>query len=172
MERGGSREARDRIVQKFVERQEAIEVRNEAFSPMCIFAEATTTNGTHIIPFKRGAFSAMRTVTPTFFSIAGGSVSPTYDVIELAPLQILLISSLSFSWAKINIMPDFVPTPWMLENHDDKGSEPWSIYAWCVRDAISKHSGIKTLDEKLSLKDKKAFESLMNGHSDRVEVNG
>lgn len=69
-------------------------------------------------------------------------------------------------------MPDFTPNPWMLERHADKGREPWEIYAWCVRDAISKHSGIKTLDEKLSLKDKLAFEALMAGHSDKVEVNG
>ena len=37
---------------------------------------------------------------------------------------------------------------------------------------MSKHSGIKILDEKLALKDKKGFESLMNGESDKVEVNG
>ena len=69
-------------------------------------------------------------------------------------------------------MPDFTPNPWMLERHADRGNEPWQIYAWCVRDAISKHSGIKTLDEKLSLKDKLAFEALMAGYSDKVEVNG
>ena len=69
-------------------------------------------------------------------------------------------------------MPDFTPNPWMLERHADRGDEPWQIYAWCVRDAISKHSGIKTLDEKLSLKDKLAFEALMAGYSDKVEVNG
>ena len=88
------------------------------------------------------------------------------------PLQILLFSSLYFRWAKITIMPDFTPNPWMLEKHDDKGNDPWEIYAWCVRDAMSKHSGIKILDEKLALKDKKGFESLMNGESDKVEVNG
>ena len=69
-------------------------------------------------------------------------------------------------------MPDFTPNPWMLEKHADKGDEPWMIYAWCVRDAMSKYSGIKTLDEKLSLKDKLAFEALMAGTSDKVEVNG
>ena len=82
------------------------------------------------------------------------------------------MSSLYFRWAKITIMPDFTPNPWMLERHADRGNEPWQIYAWCVRDAISKHSGIKTLDEKLSLKDKLAFEALMAGYSDKVEVNG
>ena len=69
-------------------------------------------------------------------------------------------------------MPEFTPTPKMLDLHEDKGVAPWEIYAWCLRDAISKQSGIKTLDEKLSLKDKKAFEKLMCGYADTVEING
>ena len=125
-----------------MDRQNAIEVDNAGFAPVCIFAEATTTNGTRIIPFKRGAFSAMRTVTPTFFSITSGQISPTYDIVDLIPLLILLFSSLYFRWAKITILPDFTPNSWMLEKHADKGNEPWEIYAWCVREVISKYSGI------------------------------
>jgi len=60
----------------------------------------------------------------------------------------------------------------MLEKHADKGNEPWKIHAWCVRDIISKHSHIPKLDEKLSLKDRLAFEALMNGRCDRAEING
>eukprot|EP00354_Favella_ehrenbergii_P003090 CAMPEP_0170455978 /NCGR_PEP_ID=MMETSP0123-20130129/3765_1 /TAXON_ID=182087 /ORGANISM="Favella ehrenbergii, Strain Fehren 1" /LENGTH=71 /DNA_ID=CAMNT_0010719301 /DNA_START=929 /DNA_END=1144 /DNA_ORIENTATION=+ len=71
-------------------------------------------------------------------------------------------------------MPEFTPTPFMLEKFADKdrGGGPWSIYAWCLREAISKQSGIPVLDEKLSLQDKMAFMGLMNGWSDRVEING
>ena len=61
----------------------------------------------------------------------------------------------------------------MMENYADKEKGgAWSIYAWCLREAISKHSGIPVLDEKLSLKDKQAFIGLMNGWSDRAEING
>jgi hypothetical protein len=49
---------------------------------------------------------------------------------------------MQFRWAKIIIMPEFTPNTVMLEKHDDKGEEPWEIYAWCVRDVISKYSGI------------------------------
>ncbi len=114
----------------------------------------------------------MRTVTPSWFSITSGQISPTYDLISLIPLLVLLMSSLYFRCAKITFMPDFTPTPYMLEKHADKGTEPWQIYAWCCRDAISKYSGMTCLNEKLSLKDKKAFEALMCGYSDTVEVNG
>ena len=67
-------------------------------------------------------------------------------------------------------MPDFTPNSWMLEKHADKGDEPWEIYAWCVREAISKYSGIQVLDEKLSLKDKLAFESLMKVRDIHYEI--
>ena len=76
---------------------------------------------------------------------------PTWDTLDLGPLIVLLFSSLYFRWALVTIMPDFTPNTWMLENHADKGKDPWQIYAWCVRDAMSKHSGLKTLDEKLRL---------------------
>ena len=37
---------------------------------------------------------------------------------------------------------------------------------------MSKYSGVPKLDEKLALKDKMAFFTLMNGDADRVEING
>ena len=115
----------------------------------------------------------MRTVTPCFFHMTDTMVSPTYESPDGIPHQILLLSSLSLRIATLYIMPEFTPTPFMLEKFAKKESEAaWSIYAWCVRDAISKHSGIPVLDEKLSLKDKFAFMNLMNGVADRVEING
>ena len=115
----------------------------------------------------------MRTVTPTFFNIAtAGQVTPVYAIMALQPLLVLLMSSPAPRWGNLTIMPNLTPNPWMLANHADKGSEPWEIYAWCVRDAISKHAGIKTLDEKLTYLDKKAYVALMNGWKDKVEING
>lgn len=155
-----------------IDRQTAIEVENVPYPPISIFAEATTTNGTRILPFKRGAFQGMRTVTPSFFSITSGQISPTYEIVSLIPLMMLLLSSLYFRCGKITILPEFTPTPYMLEKYADKGKDPWMAYAWCVRDVISKYSGYISLDEKLSLKDKKAFEALMNGWVDTAEING
>lgn len=115
----------------------------ENYPPLSVFAEATTTNGSRIIPFKRGAFQGMRTVTPCFFTCSDTMISPAYELIEMIPLQVLLFSALSFRVSKLTIMPEFTPTPYMKETFagKDKGGD-WSIYAWCVRDAICKHSGI------------------------------
>ena len=69
-------------------------------------------------------------------------------------------------------MPDFTPNPWMLEHYADKGEQPWEIYAWCIRDAIAKHGGLKKSDKRLGLKDKLAFMDLMNSVKDVVTING
>ena len=172
IERGGNKQARDELVQKLVNRTKLIENDQLEYAPLCIFAEGMTSNGTHLLPFKRGAFESMRTITPCFFQMTSGQISPTYEVIDFLPLLGLLLSSLYFRYAVTTIMPDFTPNAWMLENHADKGQEPWEIYAWCLRDAMAKHSGFKTLDEKLSLKDKLEFFALMGEEKDEATING
>lgn len=72
----------------------------------------------------------------------------------------------------LTILPEFSPTPQMLEMHADKGDSAWSIYAWCVRDAMCKHGNLAKFDFRLDLNDKFAFKALMNCNADRVEING
>ena len=96
----------------------------------------------------------MRTVTPAYFTCTGGQISPTYEVMNLISIMIMLISEFRFRFSKVHFMPDFTPNAHMLEKFADKGNEPWQIYAWCVRDAMSKKANIPVLDEKLALKDK------------------
>ena len=172
VDRSGTVESRNALVQSFEDRMKAIEVDCQNYAPICIFAEATTTNGTQMISFKRGAFQAMRTIQPCFFSITSGQISPCYDTLDFLPLAVMLLTSLYFRWAKITIMPEFTPTPFMLEKHADKGKQPWEIYAWCVRDAMSKHSGYTKCDYKLSLKDKFAYCDLMSAKIDKATING
>ena len=70
LDRAGTKEERDRVVQQIIERQEAIEVRKEAWQPFCLFPEGTTTNGSCLLPFKRGGFAGMRTVQPVFCKLS------------------------------------------------------------------------------------------------------
>ena len=72
VERGGSQSERDALVSSFIQRQNAIEVEDEPWNPICIFAEGTTTNAQRLLPFKRGAFQGMRSIVPSFFSISSG----------------------------------------------------------------------------------------------------
>lgn len=65
---------------------------NESYPPLSIFAEGTTTNGTRMIPFKRGAFEGMRTITPSWCSITSRMVWPTYEALDFMPHQVLMLS--------------------------------------------------------------------------------
>ena len=68
-------------------------------------------------------------------------------------------------------MPEFTPNTIMLERHADKGNEPWEIYAWCVRDAMSKQSGLPKANNNI-LKEKLAYVDFMNCQKDFMEVQG
>jgi len=70
-------------------------------------------------------------------------------------------------------MPEFTPTPYMLEKYASKGDGvPWKIYAWCVRDVICKYSGLNPLNEPCKYQDKKGFIALMNGRTNKATING
>jgi hypothetical protein len=55
VDRGASAEIRQRNVNAIKERQDSCE-NSLDYPPLCVFVEGGTTNGTHIAPFKRGAF--------------------------------------------------------------------------------------------------------------------
>ena len=67
------------------ERQSEIERTGEA-SPMVIFPEGTTTNGTALLKMKKGAFYGRKTITPIVLKYSTGSCSPAWSANDLIPL--------------------------------------------------------------------------------------
>ena len=65
-----------------------------SYNPLCIFPEATTSNGTCLNPFKRGAFEGLRTVVPMYVKVTNRMMRPMYDVLEFAPMLIMYFSTL------------------------------------------------------------------------------
>ena len=53
-----------------------------AWNKFCLFPEATTTNGTSILRFKKGAFVSMKTVQPCYIKISNRFMSPCYDAMD------------------------------------------------------------------------------------------
>jgi hypothetical protein len=43
----------------------------------------------------------------------------------------------------VNILPAFKPNEHLMEVHKDKGAEQWEIFAWAIRDVMSKFGDFK-----------------------------
>jgi hypothetical protein len=82
--------------------------------PLLAYVEGANDNGTTLLKFRRGAFEAELPVRPTFLTYTKcGSITPTYDVMNLVILFVFMISSFSLYHAKLNILPPFVPNEYM-----------------------------------------------------------
>ena len=90
-------------------------------------------------------------------------------MLDLPVVLIMLLSELCCRTARLHIMPIFVPNDYMLENHTDKGEEDWEIYAWCVRDAISKAGDFKKV-EFYNFQDRRNFYHFMNLRLDEIVI--
>ena len=65
--------------------------------------------------FKRGAFAAMRPVTPAYVKLSYfGPVSPVYDVCNFWDLVILLLSSFTVTHVTVHVLPKFTPNDVLL----------------------------------------------------------
>lgn len=134
--RGADEVSRANIVKTIVDRQNMIEETGK-YAPFCMFVEGATTNGTHLLKFRRGAFIGEKRVTPMYFKYRVNSFSTAYDCIDFLPLCIM-----NLCWAglkcDVNIMPDFEPNEYLFKKHAKKGGERWEIFAWAVRDVMAK----------------------------------
>ena len=86
----------------------------------------------------------MRTVVPTFIKYQSkGNVNLAYDVMNLFQHWVLVMCQFRMSSVQVTIMPPFTPNEHMLNKfRTSEEQEDWQIYAECVRDLISKHSGL------------------------------
>ena len=152
------------------ERAVQIEDEGSTWNPFCIFPEGTTSNGSHILKFKRGAFEAMRTVRPCYITVTKRFYSSCYDVLGFWEYVILLMSSLCVYTCTVHILPEFTPNEIMLQKHADKGQEDWEIFAECVRDMMSKQSGLPK--SNTMLREKLTYEKMLYGYTKTIQLKG
>ena len=133
--RGASQEKRNQIVEQICHRQKVVE-DTDSFPPLCIFPEGGTTNGRHLIAFKRGAFASLRPVKPVVLKYAYGMLSPAWDVIPFLPLLFMQMSLFDFK-CTVKELPLFIPNEYLFTTHSDKGNDRWEIYAWAIREIMA-----------------------------------
>jgi len=109
-------DGRDAAVNAILERQAKISDEKLPYSPLCMFAEGSTTNGSTLMKFKRGAFLSMRPIVPCYIKFGNTLVNPCYDCIDFTSLLVLLLSNFDAYKTTLHIMPTFYPNDYMLEN--------------------------------------------------------
>ena len=112
----------------------------------------------------------MRTVRPCYIEFTKRWFLPTWDAFGFWEFVILVMSSLCTYQCKIVVLPEFTPNDKMLQLHADKGEEDWEIFAECVRDVMSKKSGLPKND--LMLREKLLYYKMCIGEVKTIQIDG
>lgn len=107
-----STQDRSKTLARIQERQQEFENRTTNPVPgncLVLFPEGTTSSGRTVLPFKRGAFSSLRRVTPVVLHYVSSFVHPSFEILE-APVWItLLLHSPVPSYLNVIWLPDMEP---------------------------------------------------------------
>ena len=134
-----------------------------------MFAEGSCSNGTHILKFMKGAFFAEKRVRPIVMKYSWSYMSTDYGVMDMMPLLVLAFSQfVQGLTCELLVLPDFQPNEFLFEKHADRGKERWEVFAWAVRDVMSKEGEIPVSDVSKRLK--VPYYSYMNGYPGAIDV--
>ena len=101
-----------------------------------MFPEGTQSNGSYLLPFKRGSFQGMKAVIPLVFTYKSyGGFKPQWDVLDFIEHCIFIGYGCNLYKCTVSILPPFLPNEYLLETHRDKTKtgEDWEVFAWAVQ---------------------------------------
>lgn len=127
-----------------------------------MFAEGATSNGTHLLKFRRGAFVGEKRVTPMYLKYPIHGFSTDYGVMDFLPLLLLNLSWFGLK-CHINIMPDFEPNDYLFKKHANRGTDRWEIFAWAIRDSMAKAGDFQLCP--LKVQEKMEYYKYMMGYT-------
>ena len=108
-----------------------------------IFPEGTTSNGSHILQFKKGAFFGNYSIRPLVHIVPNEAVSPAFDVIPMKEHFFFTLCTMP-KVTEVLVLPVFHPNEKLYEG---KEGERWLVYAEAMREVMSKASGLKLSDK-------------------------
>lgn len=142
---------RELLLNQIEERQDLVE-KNPELPQLCLFVEGTTTNGTVLLNFKKGAFYSKRAVQPSAIRYWGPIFTPTMDIIPQVP-HFLILHSQIFAGITILEYPPVEVRPEL------KASITWEQYVESVHNLMKQ--GMKVPSSSLSYRDKGEFQKII-----------
>lgn len=152
---------RDRITQMIKDRIQLVE--EGRMKPLLIFPEGTTTNGTSLMKFKKGAFFSMKPFYIYGVVYSGdGSFSPCYNLINPLYSAFLFMSKFTNTVEYLRFDEPVDPL-WILQKKglDPKNEDNWEVVAEEVKKLMCFAFNMKS--DNTSFQDKKKFDIEMQG---------
>jgi lysophosphatidylcholine acyltransferase/lyso-PAF acetyltransferase len=134
VDRTGTTNTTERITQRI---RSAKAVATIPTIPLVIFPEGTTSNGTQLLSFKKGAFVSRQPVLPIVYSFPrSGSFIPTYESI-MTPIYVWRIMSQPWNNLQCKILDPISP---------DRNDQTIAEYAVQVRNVMAKSLDVDVID--------------------------
>ena len=108
-------------------------------------------------------------IVPAFVKVTtcGVDLNTASDCVHEAAHYCLIFSSFTVHKTNIHFLPPFVPNDYFWKKHADKGKERWQIYAWAIRDIISRRAKLEKIDRNCN--DKYAYRAFVQKKKDTIE---
>jgi len=155
---------RNQVINQVIDKQNAINDGKDS-SSLLIFAEGTTSNGSSVLPFKKGAFLSNLPVKPYLILLNNGELSLAMDVIEMLYHIFIVICNPYFTVTLMHF-PVFCPNEYLYSKSifANEKKEKWEVYAEAVRDVMVKKGNLEKSD--LTYEDKMAYLQFLRGNKD------
>ena len=148
VDRAASREEKDVGLVSIKESQRLIFSRPDEMVTLHVFAEGAASNGTRILPYKRGIFQALLPLKPTCILHSSPYFNPAHDIMPYLTHMLVLMAQ-PYTYIQMIDLPIYYPTDYLFSNHKDLGKSYWEIYANSIRHIMSEVLNIPTSEASL-----------------------
>lgn len=155
---------RNQVINQVIDKQNAIKDGKDS-SSLLIFSEGTTSNGSSVLPLKKGAFISNLPVKPYLILLNKGELSLAMDVIEML-FHIFIVICNPYFTVTLMHFPVFCPNEYLYSKSTfaDEKKEKWEVYAEAVRDVMVKTGKLEK--SNLTYEDKMAYLHILRGNKD------
>lgn len=147
------------VTEKMMERQRLVAKSNIPVPPVCIFPEGTTTNGSHLLKFRTGAFVAGVPIAPVLIRYSNEWFSPSYESIKTGKYLYGLLSQFA-NHVEYYRMPVYYPS-----DDEKKDARLYADNVYALMLSKSEEAfGTKFIPSDANYVDKIEYHSIIRGN--------
>jgi lysophosphatidylcholine acyltransferase/lyso-PAF acetyltransferase len=138
-----SKESKNTILDQIAARQKLCE--QGLYPSLIIYPEGGTTNGSHLIAFKKGAFAGLNSIQPITIKYLGPFTHIECCVFNFVASSILS-SCVPYTTVTVRQLPVFMPNEYFFKHHTKEGEDRCQTYSRVIRHIMSKVGNFELSD--------------------------